>query len=243
MNFSLSGMKIIQWNCNMAFRKKNEKIIALNPDIIVVCECENKEKLKLGSLTPTPNDFVWYGDNEHKGIGIFSYSDYKFELIKEFNNEFRYVIPLKVSNQNEDFYLFAIWAMDNKENNNTRYIAQVWLAINHYAELLDEPIILVGDFNSNQIWDKEKRIANHSSVVKLLSEKKIESLYHKINSENHGEETQPTFYLHRNKVKPYHIDYCFVSEEFWSKDFSVKIGNFEEWIKLSDHLPIEIEFK
>lgn len=235
-------MKIIQWNCNMAFRKKNEKIFLLKPDLIVVCECENKEKLQFGNLTPTPNDFFWHGNNEHKGIGIFSYSDYRFELIKEFNAEFRYIIPLKVFNKSEEFYLLAIWAMDNKEKKEARYIAQVWLAINHYSELLDKPIILVGDFNSNQIWDKEKRIANHSGVVKLLSEKSIESLYHKRNSENHGEETHPTFFLHRNKEKPYHLDYCFASEKFWAKDFSVIIGNFEEWIKLSDHLPIEIEF-
>lgn len=235
-------MKIIQWNCNMAFRKKNEKMISLKPDIMVICECENKKKLKFGSLTPTPKDFFWYGNNEHKGIGIFSYSDFKFELLKTFNTEFRYVIPLKVSNKNEAFYLLAIWAMDNKERKEARYIAQVWLAINHYSELLDKPIILVGDFNSNQIWDKEKRIANHSGVVKLLSENNIESLYHKLYSENHGEESQPTFFLHRNKEKPYHLDYCFASAKFWSKDFSVTIGNFEEWIKFSDHLPIEIEF-
>ena len=76
-------MKIIQWNCNMAFRKKNEKVISLKPDILIVCECENKEKLKFGDLTPTPYDFFWYGDNEHKGIGVFSYTDYKFELIEE----------------------------------------------------------------------------------------------------------------------------------------------------------------
>lgn len=236
-------MKIIQWNCNMAFRKKYEKILSLNPDIIVVCECENKEKLKFGSLTPAPNDFFWYGNNEHKGIGIFSYSDYKFELVKDFNSEFRYIIPLKVSNKNEEFYLFAIWAMDNKERKEARYIAQVWLAINHYAELLDKPIILVGDFNSNQIWDRDRRLASHTDVVKLLAEKKIESLYHKTNSENQGQEKQPTFYLHRNKLKPYHIDYCFASGNFWSNDYSIKIGDFDEWITLSDHLPIQIEFK
>ncbi|MEO5777983.1 MAG: endonuclease/exonuclease/phosphatase family protein [Flavobacterium sp.] len=236
-------MKIIQWNCNMAFRKKHAAVLASKPDIVVICECENNEKLKFGSLTPTPNDFFWHGNNKHKGIGIFSYSDYKFELVAAFNPEFRYIIPLKVSNKNEEFYLLAIWAMDNKEKKEARYIAQVWLAINHYSELLDKPIILVGDFNSNQIWDKEKRIANHTGVVKLLSENNIHSLYHKINSENHGEETQPTFFLHRNKEKPYHLDYCFASGKFWEKGFSVTIGDFDEWIKLSDHLPIEIEFK
>lgn len=46
--------------------------------------------------------------------------------------------------------------MDNKENYEARYIAQVWLAINYYNDLLDKPSILIGDFNSNKIWDKKR---------------------------------------------------------------------------------------
>ena len=116
----------------MAFRKKNEKVLSLNPDILIVCECENENKLKFGDLTPKPNDFFWFGDNENKGIGIFSYSDFSFKLAEEFNPEFRYIIPLKVSNSEEEFLLFAIWAMDNKERKEARYIVQIWLAINYY---------------------------------------------------------------------------------------------------------------
>lgn len=236
-------MKIIQWNCNMAFRKKNDKVISLKPDILIICECENKEKLKFGDLTPTPNDFFWYGDNENKGIGVFSYTDYKFELIEEFNPKFKYIIPLKVSNKKEEFLIFAIWAMDNKEQKEARYIAQVWLALNHYQNLINQPTLLVGDFNSNKIWDRKKRKGTHSDVVTFLNEKGIISLYHKINNENQGEETQPTFFLHRKKEKPYHIDYCFASKEFWSKKITFNIGKFEDWIGLSDHSMLEIEIE
>ena len=100
-------MKIIEWNSQGAFRKKNEKILSLNPDILIVSECESEEKLKFGKLTPKPNDFFWYGDSQNKGIGVFSYSDYKFELLKEFNPKYRYVIPLKVTRKNTSFILFA----------------------------------------------------------------------------------------------------------------------------------------
>ncbi len=129
-------MKIIEWNCQGAFRKKFNKILSLKPDILIIPECENEEKLKFGKLTPKPNDFFWYGDNPNKGIGIFSYSKYKFELLNEFNPRFKYIIPLKVIGKNHSFILFAIWAMNNKENIQESYIGQIWNAINYYSRLL-----------------------------------------------------------------------------------------------------------
>ena len=60
----------------------------------------------------------------------------------------------------QTFTLFAIWAMSNKENYEARYIGQVWLAINYYADLLMGSTILVGDFNSNKIWDYKARVGS-----------------------------------------------------------------------------------
>ena len=232
-------MKIIEWNSQGAFRKKNEKILSLKPDILIIPECENEEKLKFGKLTPKPNDFFWYGDSPNKGIGIFSYSEFKFELLKEFNPRFRFVIPLKVTGKNYSFILFAIWAMDNKENSEERYIGQIWLAINYYSNfLLNENTILIGDFNSNKIWDYNDRVGNHSDVVEKLKEKRIFSLYHEKNKLEHGNEKHPTFYMYRKVEKPYHIDYCFASEEIIKNGFDLSIGKVEEWIGLSDHTPI-----
>ena len=236
-------MKIIEWNSQGAFRKKNEKILSLSPDILIVPECENEEKLKFGKLTPKPNDFFWYGDSSNKGIGIFSYSDYKFELLKEFNPKFRYIIPLKVTGRNNSFILFAIWAMDNKENSEARYIGQIWLAINYYSDFLlnGSNTILIGDFNSNKIWDYKERVGNHSEVVDKLKEKRIFSLYHEKMQLEHGKEKHPTFYMYRKVEKPYHIDYCFASEEIMNNGFDFSTGEVKDWIELSDHTPITVK--
>ena len=65
-------MKIITWNCNMAFRKKADFILAEQPDILIVPECENKERLNFGLYARQPNDIFWYGDLPTKGIGVFA---------------------------------------------------------------------------------------------------------------------------------------------------------------------------
>jgi exodeoxyribonuclease III len=230
-------MKIIAWNCNMAFRKKNSSVLKCKPDIVIASECENGERLEFGKLTPTPNDFHWYGSNANKGIGIFSYSKYKFRLIEDYTENFRYIIPLEVIGE-EKFNLFAVWAMNDKDHPENRYIGQVWLAINRYGKYLNDPSILMGDFNSNKIWDYKERVGNLSKVVEYLKSKNIVSLYHDEHNEEQGRETRPTLFMYRNLKKTYHVDYCFASSNLFTKGYDLEIGKYEEWNKDSDHVPI-----
>ena len=236
-------MRIIAWNCNMSFRKKNAAILKYNPDILIISECENEKKLQLGHMTPMPLDFYWHGDNENKGIGIFAYSNFKLRLFKNYNPQYRYVIPIKVKGET-DFNLYAIWAMDNKEHPSKRYIAQVWLAINYYKAHLKKKSVLMGDFNSNKIWDNERpiRISNHSKVHNYLQTKNIHSLYHHLTKEEIGKETLPTLFMYRNESKSYHIDYCFASNDLLSKGYNFSIGKYNDWIQFSDHVPIIADF-
>jgi endonuclease/exonuclease/phosphatase family metal-dependent hydrolase len=67
-----------------------------------------------------------------------------------------------------------------------------------------------------------------------LAERGIHSAYHTYFKEEHGEETRPTFYLYKNKAKPYHIDYCFVSDKFTVE--TVKVVD----VDCSDHSPVII---
>ena len=57
------SMKIITWNCNMAFRKKADHVLALDPDIVVVPECECVDKLIFPTDAKKPTSILWFGKN------------------------------------------------------------------------------------------------------------------------------------------------------------------------------------
>jgi exodeoxyribonuclease-3 len=235
-------MKIITWNCNMAFRKKAAFILAHKPDILVVPECEHPDKLLYPPGTPVPTDTLWFGRNQHKGLGIFSYSKHRFSVPDVHNHDLRMIIPIHVTGGKVDFNLFAIWA-NNPNDKDGQYVEQVWKAIHHYEDLLTgTTAILIGDFNSNSIWDRKYRAGNHSNVVKFLEEKKIFSTYHHHHKQLQGTEEHPTLYMYRHRDKPYHLDYCFASKSLLKKLKSVEIGEYDFWSKHSDHVPVIVTF-
>lgn len=234
-------MKIIAWNCNMSFRTKAEFILAENPDLLIVPECESLEKLNFGLYTKQPTDSIWYGDNQNKGIGVFSYCDYKLKLLDIHNPEFRYVLPIAVSNQNIQFVLFAVWTQ--KPLTNDQYVTQIWNALNYYNNILEEEnVIIAGDFNSSSFFDKPNKIS-HSDLVKFLLQKRIISTYHFFHNQKQGEEEHPTHFWQKKLYQPFHLDYCFASASFFETLKNVEIGLYEKWIKYSDHKPVIVEFE
>lgn len=226
----------------MAYRKKADYILIERPDIVIIPECENPERLKFGLSTPKPNDIYWHGENSNKGLGIFSYSNYRFKLLECFHPALKTVLPLSVTGGNFDFILFAIWA-NNKDDKDGHYIEQVWKAIHYYENLLkNEKVLIAGDFNSNTIWDRTHRHGNHSAVVEKLANIGIHSTYHHYFKQTQGKEEHPTLFMYRHKDKPYHIDYCFASTDFIDKLINVEVGNYEEWSPYSDHSPLTVTF-
>jgi len=232
-------LKIISWNCNMAFRKKWMLLSDSDADIIIIQEAEHDEKLEQALSDYNYNDIFWIGDNKHKGVAVITRNQYKIKLISKYSTDFKYIIPLKLEDNNSaiEINLFVIWAMPNKEHRSKSYVGQVWGAINYYEPLLRSESILIGDFNSNVFWDKERKY-NHTSVVNFLQERNIVSLYHVQNQEQQGDEKEPTFYFYKKKEKPYHLDYCFLSDQLVSENTTLEIGKFEDWIKFSDHMPL-----
>ena len=219
-------MRIISWNCNGKFREKFKFIAKENADIYVIQECENPSKYpkEFKNFYPT---YTWYGERVNKGLAIFvkdnvtmKENDWPFYCLRHF-------ISVKI---NDTFDLVGVWA-------SSPYIEEYYIYqainINKYSE----NTILIGDFNSNAIWDKMHSKRNHSEVVKQLYNKNILSAYHYFSKEKEGEETKPTFYLYRHMDKPYHIDYCFGNPRKF-KSFTILDNT---WLQYSDHLPILLE--
>ena len=235
-------MRIITWNCNMAFRKKAELVLKYQPDILVIPECESPEKLQFDSVLPQPRDVLWFGSNQYKGLGILSYGDCTLKVKRNHQPQFRTVVPISVTKNNLQLLLYAVWA-HNPQDADGHYITQVWKAIHHYKRYLrNNNTVLVGDFNSNTIWDKPRRIGNHSDVVAHLHKRGIHSTYHHHFKQTQGSEQHPTLYMYRHQDKPYHIDYCFASEDLLNKLESVEVGDYESWKHYSDHVPVIVTF-
>jgi len=232
-------LRLITWNCNMAFRKKAEAILKYKPDILVIPECEHPDRLKFPGSVKSPSDILWIGNHPAKGLGIFSYGPYCFTLLDVHNPNLKTIVPIAVNGGTLDFTLLAIWA-NHPADKGFEYVGQTWKALHHYKALLSGPIILAGDFNSNSIWDKPKREGNHSTVVEILKQKRIHSCYHQHFKQEQGREKHPTWFLYRHADKPYHLDYCFASEHF--KVRSAKVGSHADWCTYSDHVPLMVTF-
>lgn len=224
----------------MAFRKKAGLILAHKPDIAIVPECEHPDKLNFPAGVPTPSDILWFGNNPHKGLGIFSYSNYRFKLHRRHNPSIRTVLPVRVTGGEQPFMLYGIWA-NNPSDPDGQYVEQVWKAIHHYARYIRGKLtILAGDFNSNTIFDRKYRQGNHTHVVQRLEKKGVHSCYHLHHRQQQGKELHPTYYLYRHKDKPYHLDYCFVSADMAQRISLVEIGDYDEWTRYSDHVPVMV---
>jgi exonuclease III len=228
-------MKIVTWNCNGAFRKKYQEIEKLNADIYVIQECENPENTK-GEYKNWADRFEWYGDNKNKGLGIFAHKGAEIQRLDWQDNGLQLFLPVRV---NDQFNLVAAWT--KQANSPTfRYIGQLWKYLElHKDKMAACNTVLCGDLNSNKIWDVWDRWWNHSDVVRELGDVKLQSLYHLATGEEQGLESSPTFFLHRNLSKPYHIDFAFASVGMFNpKSNTVEIGNHSHWLEFSDHAPV-----
>ena len=109
LHLSTDRMKIITWNCQGAFRKKAEFILTHLPDVLIIPESEHSVNLKFKADVPLPTDSIWLGNNPNKGLGVFSYSDFRFKLLDLHNPDFKNVLAIAVTGGKIDlcFLLFG----------------------------------------------------------------------------------------------------------------------------------------
>ena len=225
----------------MAFRKKYQKVMDLKPDLLVLQECENELKLKDDLSSLNYNQLIWYGKNPNKGVAVIAFNEVNIEFNEDHDESIEYVVPIKLYVKDRDINLSAIWAMPHRESRARSYVVEIWAAINYYSDLFEKDSMLIGDFNSNAIWDHKRKVGNHTELISFLNTKNIYSVYHQLTNSEHGAEKHPTLYLTKNEAKPYHMDYCCASHSLFGEDTTIEIGRYDEWIELSDHMPVIID--
>ena len=224
-------MKIVSWNANCKFREKYTEIAKLGADIYVIQECENPETSKSEEYRDFVKNGFWIGDIPFKGLMVFSPNpEINLELLNWSTQDYRFFLPIRV---NDRFTLVGSWACNP-------YIQEFTDFLHTAKEHIDKGSIILGDLNSNVIFDKDnyKTGKTHSKIVEDFLEIGLEDIYHFKSGDEQGKEKVPTFYLYRHLDKPYHIDHCFAAPEVVKK---MTIHARWQWLTLSDHLPIEIE--
>ncbi len=225
-------MRLLTWNaCRGPFERKVPLLDALQADIAVVQEIAAPKTEREGTL--------WFGDNPRQGIAVVARAPYSLRRLDELPNVPKHVIPVAVEGP-EPFILFAVWTLATRP---LRYVRGLATAIDLYAHLFSAPeAVVLGDFNSNSIWDHEHPPhLNHSSVVARLQAHGLVSAYHHHRQQPQGQETEPTFYLQWNEAKPFHLDYCFLPRRWAPGIRRVDIGGYEAWREHSDHRPLLVE--
>ena len=102
------------------------------------------------------------------------------------------------------------------------YIEEMVVYFSIYKHLLNEKSIIIGDFNSNVIWDTKHNIRNHTTFNTMLKKVNLESAFHVLNKIAYGKENTPTLYMYRNLEKGYFWFYHAKSEWIVNEYFDIK---------------------
>lgn len=241
------AMRLVAWNCNMALHRKIDALMRLKPDIAVISECADPERLRRhGADAWLEGEPVWVGDNPNKGLAVLPFNGYGAELHQPYHRTLRHIAPVHISGP-LSFNLLAVWAQ-NASGGVTRkhQLGPLRRALSKYApDFLSTPSVVAGDLNNNKIWDRPGWRINHMAKVAIMEKMGLVSTYHALSGEANGEETVPTHYWRdRKKDGPtYHIDYIFMPEHWLSSVAEFQVGSFEDWCGtgLSDHVPLLVE--
>ena len=240
-------MRLIAWNCNMALHRKAEALLALRPDIAVISECAEPERLRrLSTFDWIEGDPVWIGRQATKGLAVFTFNGYRAAMSTDYWPKLDYVAPVHIEGS-VGFNLLAVWAQ-NASGGVTRkhQLGPLRRGLTRYRTFLSTgPAVVAGDLNNNAIWDRPGWRINHMAKVEILNEMGLVSVYHERRGERQGEETTPTLYWRdRKRDGPtYHIDYIFTPTSWLAGVNDFVVGDFDDWCGngLSDHVPLVLD--
>ena len=239
-------MRIVAWICCKFCHKKIDAIKKFKADIYVISECEHPTFPDSQKYKDFASNYLWIGANKDKsvsffdvGLGIFAKDDtVDLELVDLDDNGLRYFIPVTVDGK---LNLLGVWT--NPDMNGSK-VAHYPKEITKYYEahkdsgFFNEDMIICGDFNCDKRVLNNAHKKNVDEMIGKLSEINLIDVYHARNREEEGKELIPTFYMNYNLNKPYHLDHVFATQ---GKVKCLKIGDPDEWIELSDHMPLIFE--
>lgn len=225
-------MRLVTWNAGRGqFLKKAPWLDHLQADVAVIQE--------IAQPRATTPGVCWFGVNPNQGVAVIARPPFSVTPLVPQPDAPQYFVPFQIKGPVE-FTLFAVWTLGGQP---LRYVRAAVAAIDLYASLFDAgPVIAMGDFNSNAIWNRENPPhLNHAAMVEKFTRRGMASAFHAQRAVAHGKEHEHTFFLHRSQAKGYHIDYCFMPDAWLERLKHVDVGSYAAWCKASDHVPLLVD--
>ena len=239
-------MRLISWNCATGFAAKRGAVAAVGPDVLIVPECSQADAVAEVNVRGATFQH-WQGSNVRKGLAVFAYGASQVTVAPVLDETIEYVVPFIVTSPLR-LHVLAVWthrgAYRTHSTETCGYVGQLHRALSAYRGFLTEwPSLVIGDFNSNVIWDDDHQGHSHSDLVARFDELGMGSVYHSGAEGPHGSESVPTHYFRRDMTRPFHIDYCYASRALVARGTSLEIGSPARWLALSDHMPLIVDIR
>jgi endonuclease/exonuclease/phosphatase family metal-dependent hydrolase len=228
-------MRIVAWNCCGGFARKLPALLALDPDLAVVCEVRRADLAAL----PAEAAALWAGDPDAagKGLAILAFKGWRLARAAEPCVE-RWYLPVVARRGGRRLRLVGVWTQPAKD-----YVTPTLRALDALAGFLAAgPAVMAGDFNQSVRWDAKKserrRFAHALARLQALG---LKSAWHARYLQRHGAEVQPTYFHRWSAADTYHIDYLFASLGLRRRLARAEIGAHADWGGLSDHAPVIVD--
>ena len=242
-------MRIVVWNCAKALHRKIDALMTLRPDVAVISEAAEPERLVARAPGLADASLVWVGRYPNQGLLLAGFGTTVLELDRHLHDDrLHHMAPVSVSGLpglDKPIHLLGVCAQNssggNRRKDNPGPLRQ---ALRRYRGFLrSAPAVVAGDFNNHVCWDKPRWPINHVNAVRDLARLGLVSAYHVARGVEAGKELEPTYFQHFRATAGYHIDYVFMPEEWANRAFSLMVGRYQDWIepRLSDHVPLVLE--
>ena len=220
-------VRIACWNCADGLTGKRRLLATLQSDIMVVAEVRRSD---FDQISAEFAGGFYCPSTSARGLAVFS------RLPGLTMRRFR--VPAKAECylwlQSDGVDILAVWVKSKGD-----YVRPAFQTIAHFLrQSKARQRIVLGDFNMNPSFDRNRRRMRAGDLVDLLAAKDLRSLYHQATGEEMGRETRPTHHFTYNAARPFHIDFIFASKglelgHFW-------LGEPDDWIGRGrgDHMPL-----
>jgi exodeoxyribonuclease-3 len=215
-------VRILVWNCRGGLAAKAPAIVALRPQIAVICEGRA--------------DGACIRHGRASGLAVLALGRSRVERWRPVPGV-THALVASIGGV-AACHVIAVWAHPASSS----YVRTVDAVIDAEAALLESGnAIFAGDLNA--LCDPAGG-GRFRATVDRLGTLGLVSAYHAMRGEPFGHERQPTHYWRYQRDQRWHIDYCFVPAAWQVR--SATVGSYRRYVApgaeyRSDHVPLVVD--